>query len=54
MGKSSEKITPSGAAPAGGVLPMPATKAGLQENKVYATPNGNAKWDGSKFTLVTQ
>jgi hypothetical protein len=53
MGKASEKITPSGATPSAGVLPMPATKAALQENKVYATPNGNAKWDGSKFTLVT-
>jgi hypothetical protein len=55
-GKANEKITPPGtpsAAPTG-VLPMPATKAGLQKDKVYATPNGNAKWDGSKFTLVTQ
>jgi hypothetical protein len=40
--------------PAGSVLPMPASKLGLQKDKVYATPNGNAKWDGSKFTLVTQ
>lgn len=54
MGKASERITPSGAVPSGGALPMPATKAGLQKDKVYATPNGNAKWDGSKFTLVTQ
>jgi hypothetical protein len=36
------------------VLPMPASKLGLQKDKVYATPNGNAKWDGSKFILVTQ
>ena len=52
-GKAGEKVTPSGTTSAA-VLPMPATKAGLQENKVYATPNGNAKWDGSTFTLVTQ
>lgn len=43
----------SGASPTS-ALPMPTTKAGLQKDKVYATPNGNAKWDGSKFTLVTQ
>jgi hypothetical protein len=54
MGKASEKITPPGTSPSAGILPMPATKAGLQKDKVYATPNGNAKWDGSKFTLVTQ
>jgi hypothetical protein len=53
-GKSSKAVTPPGTTPSTGVLPMPASKLGLQENKVYATPNGNAKWDGSKFTLVTQ
>ena len=52
-GKATEKITPSGATPTA-VLPMPTTKAALQKDKVYATPNGNARWDGSKFTLVTQ
>jgi hypothetical protein len=54
MGKASERITPSGAVPSGGVLPMPTAKADLKEDKIYATPNGNAKWDGSKFILVTQ
>ena len=56
-GKSGSVIKQPGAAtptPAGAVLPMPASKLGLQKDKVYATPNGNAKWDGSKFTLVTQ
>jgi hypothetical protein len=54
MGKANEKITPPGTTPSTAILPMPATKAGLQKDKVYATPNGNAKWDGSKFTLITQ
>ena len=56
-GKSGSVIKQPGDAtptPAGAVLPMPASKLGLQKDKVYATPNGNAKWDGSKFTLVTQ
>jgi hypothetical protein len=53
MGKASEKITPPGAVP-DAPLPMPTTKAALQKDKIYATPNGNARWDGSKFTLVTQ
>ena len=44
----------SGASPTSAVLPMPATKDALQKDKVYATPNGNAKWDGSKFTLTAQ
>ena len=52
-GKATEKITPSGAVNAATVLPLPADKVALQVGKVYATPNGNAKWDGSKFTLVT-
>jgi hypothetical protein len=54
MGKANEKITPPGAAPSTGALPLPADKLALQTGKVYATPNGNAKWDGSKFTLVTK
>jgi hypothetical protein len=56
-GKSGSVIKQPGAAtptPSTGVLPMPASKLGLEKDKVYATPNGNAKWDGSKFTLVTQ
>ena len=55
-GKSTLKITPPGeiGTPSTGALPMPTTKAALQKDKVYATPNGNAKWDGSKFTLVTK
>ncbi len=54
-GKSGSVIKqPGDATPSTGVLPMPASKLGLQKDKVYATPNGNAKWDGSKFTLVTQ
>jgi hypothetical protein len=53
MGKASEKITPPGAVP-DAPLPMPTTKAALQKDKIYATPNGNARWDGSKFTLVTK
>jgi hypothetical protein len=54
-GKANEQITPPGTPPAAptGVLPMPTTKAALVTGKVYATPNGNARWDGSKFTLVT-
>jgi hypothetical protein len=52
-GKSGSVIKQPGAATTT-VLPMPASKLGLEKDKVYATPNGNAKWDGSKFTLVTQ
>jgi hypothetical protein len=52
-GKASEQITPPGAVP-DAPLPMPTSKAALQKDKVYATPNGNARWDGSKFTLVTK
>lgn len=51
-GKATEKITPSGAVSASTVLPLPADKLALQVGKVYATPKGNAKWDGSTFTLV--
>jgi len=55
-GKSTLKITPPGeiGTPLTGVLPLPADKIALQRGKVYATPNGNATWDGSKFTLVTK
>jgi hypothetical protein len=53
-GKAALKITPSGAVNAATVLPLPADKIALQRGKVYATPNGNATWDGSKFTLVTK
>ena len=51
-GKATEKITPSGAVNTSTVLPLPADKLALQTGKVYATPKGNAKWDGSTFTLV--
>lgn len=52
-GKATEKITPPGTSTAV-ALPMPANKKDLQQNKVYATPRGNATWDGSQFILVTK
>jgi hypothetical protein len=34
--------------------PMPKEKKDLVSGQVYATPRGNARWDGSKFIGVSQ
>lgn len=53
-GKPSAKpATPGGDAKMTPV-PLPASKTALNIGQVYATPNGNAQWDGSKFNLVAK